>query len=644
MDTLHFTVGMAGHIDHGKTSLTKALTNIETDRLKEEKERNISIELGYAPLELGEGMEVSIIDVPGHERFIRQMIAGVAGIDMVILVVAADEGVMPQTREHVEILNFLGIEHALVALTKISRVEEEMLELVEEDVKEQLEGTIFAEAPMISVDSLDGTGIDKLRATIKQELEKTEIRDVRGAFRLPIDQVFTVQGQGTVVRGTVYEGYVEKNSSLVVLPAGLEVKARQIQVHHHDKERAVAGQRAAINLGGISRHELKRGDVLVSSRNFVVTDTIDVTMTTVKSLRMPLKQRSPIKLHIGTTEVMGKIIFFDRNELEDGREEVLCQFRLDHKIVTKRGDRFIVRRPTPVETVGGGWVIDPKGEKYRFGNETMAMLGRKKESTPIERIIFILTEEKLLSKKDILKFTSLDEAAFDEAVAGDEARTKVDVMPGGYYALIRDRDEIINAITEKLALFHEEYPLRAGINKAEIIQSLTGLYPKRLLDYVIEKAAEEGKFDRRGQFIALGDFTPHYPKAWKTRMANAEEAMAQDGIEVKPFTEYAEKEGIPAKETEEFKQHLIQTEKGYPLDEQLLISKQAMLDAVRQVHKETAGTFTLQEAKSVLGLSRKYLVPLLEQWDNIGITVRGGQERKWVATKLDELIKEETPK
>src|SRR5690606_27247707 len=243
----YFTIGMAGHIDHGKTTLTKALTNVDTDRLKEEKERGISIEPGYAPLQTEDGAHVSIVDVPGHERFIRQMIAGVAGIDLVILVVAADEGVMPQTEEHLEILQFLGIERCIVAITKIDRVDELMLELVTEDIRDRLTGTIFEEAPYVLVDSLSGKGIEELKTAIFQELKQVQIRDAYGSFRLPIDQVFSVQGQGTVARGTIYEGSVRKGSQLTVLPKGLSVKARQIQVHNEEQESARAGQRTAIN-------------------------------------------------------------------------------------------------------------------------------------------------------------------------------------------------------------------------------------------------------------------------------------------------------------------------------------------------------------------------------------------------------------
>ncbi len=381
---------MAGHIDHGKTTLTKALTNVDTDRLKEEKERQISIELGFAPLFEDKEVQISVIDVPGHERFIRQMIAGVAGIDLVVLVVAADEGVMPQTREHLDILGFLGIRNGIVAITKIDRVDEEFIDLVKDDIFEELQGTVFESSPFVLVDSLSKKGINELKELIVSTLKNQEMRDAKGAFRLPIDQVFTVKGQGTVVLGTVYEGTVEEGQALMIMPKGIEVRARQLQVHHQPAKQAFAGQRAAINLSNVAKEDLERGDVVVSSEHFNVTRTIDVAIRVVEDLDYMVKQRMPIKCHIGTAEVMGRIVFFDRNELKEENGEILCQLRLEEEVVTKRGDRFILRLPSPQETIGGGWVIDPRGEKYRFGVQTIEELEKKKIGSPKERIVAAL--------------------------------------------------------------------------------------------------------------------------------------------------------------------------------------------------------------------------------------------------------------
>lgn len=626
--TRNYTIGMAGHIDHGKTSLTKALTNVDTDRLKEEKERNISIELGYAPLIIDDELLVSIIDVPGHERFIRQMIAGVAGIDLVILVIAADEGVMPQTKEHLEILSFLGIEKGIIAISKIDRVDEELLELVQEDIKDNLKGTVFENAPFVFVDSLSKKGLEELKIQIKKELEHIEMRDARGPFRLPIDQVFTVQGQGTVVRGTVYEGIVEKGSTLKVLPQGIPVKVRQIQVHHQQVDEAKAGQRAALNLGGISKQEVARGDVLVSSEHFLVTDTLDIASKFVSDLASPIKQRAPIKLHTGTTEVMGKIVFFDRNELIDEENEVVCQLRLDHTIVCKRGDRFILRRPTPVETVGGGWIIDPKGNKYRYGEDTVKMLLQKKEGTPNERILSLLKEKALMTFDALLRFSSMDKEELTAILEAEKGNTIFE-LSHNEYALYSDYQYIKNRIEEKISEYHEQFPLRQGFNKGEIFHLFLDQYPKKLIEFVIERLIQEQFLKKQEQYIQLAAFSQHYPEKWSKRMELAVHSMDKDEIEVHPFEQYVKEAGIPEQYKDDLKYYLLYSRKAAALDDHHLISMEAINKTAALLKSKTAEEFTVKDAKDILGLTRKYLIPLLELFDALKLTKRVEDKRKW---------------
>lgn len=629
MEETYYTIGMAGHIDHGKTAMTKALTNIDTDRLKEEKERGISIEPGYAPLKTEDGTHISIIDVPGHERFIRQMIAGVAGIDLVVLVVAADEGVMPQTEEHLEILQFLGIKQCIVAISKIDRVDEVMLELVQEDIQERLEGTIFDEAPYVLVDSLSGKGIEELKTAIFEGLKKVEFRDAYGSFRLPIDQVFTVQGQGTVVRGTIYEGAVRKGSQLTLLPKGLKVKARQIQVHHQDQEGARAGQRTAINLGGVDRDQVVRGDVLVASDHFLATDTIDVALTLAGGTFTPLKQRAPVKVHVGTSEVMGKIVFFDRNELESTTDEVLCQIRLDDEIVVRHGDRFILRRPTPVETLGGGWVIQPKGGKYRFGDDTVAMLRNMKEGTPEDLIEDALVKNILLDLQGLIKGTSLDEAAINEAIAkGIEDGRILQVSPQKYsmaktFAKLKDETE------GRLASYHGEFPMRTGIPKAELIQSLSAGYPKPFIEYSLNALSEQKEVNKIGQFIALASFAPHLPKQWKARMEGVISALEKDGLQAKKWPEYFEGTPLPKSDIPDFTQYLLEDGQAYRLEDDTLIHQTAFAESVAKLKGGTGAAFGLKEAKDALDVSRKYLIPFLELLDALELTAREEEQRRW---------------
>ncbi|MBB5174452.1 selenocysteine-specific translation elongation factor [Texcoconibacillus texcoconensis] len=621
-----YTIGMAGHIDHGKTTLTKTLTDIDTDRLKAEKERNISIELGYAPFHLSEDTQVSIVDVPGHEKFIRQMIAGVAGIDLVLLVVAADEGVMPQTVEHLDILRLLGINEGMIVVTKKDQVDEEMIELVEEDIRASIEGTFFEGTELVFVDSLTKEGIDTLKNMIEQHLTQVEPRDTRGAFRLPIDQVFTVHGQGTVVRGTVYEGTVHEGDVLEVLPSEKKVRARQLQVHHEKRTVGQAGQRVAVNLGGISNDELKRGDVLVSTQHYFTTETIDIHLDTVHQLAFPLKQRMLTKLHIGTAEVFGTLVFFDRNESAED-EGILCQLRLQEPIVTKRGDRFILRRPTPVETIGGGIVIDPKGEKYKFGEGTIKMLERKREGTPAERILDTLKIEKSATVQLLVEETGIIEDEVKELVA-DFIEQGVIINIGSTYLLNNVYEEIVEVMEADLLEFHENYPMRQGKNKAELIQDLLH-YGNELADLAIEKAAKDGRVKKDGQYISALDFVSVYPSAWRKRMEQVENTLKEQGLNVEVWGYILENAGIPERLHEELRHFLLRKKRAIALDDKHLVSYESWLEAIEKLYEKTGDAFNLQEAKSILNVTRKYLVPLMEQLDERGLTKRIENERFW---------------
>jgi selenocysteine-specific elongation factor len=625
LEKRYFTIGMAGHIDHGKTSLTKALTNVDTDRLKEEKERQISIELGFAPLYEDNDIQISVIDVPGHERFIRQMIAGVAGIDLVVLVVAADEGVMPQTQEHLDILGFLGIKNGIIAITKIDRVDEEFIDLVKDDILGELQGTVFEHSPFVLVDSLSKKGIDELKHLIINTLKEQAMRDAKGAFRLPIDQVFSVKGQGTVVRGTVYEGSVEEGQSLKIMPRGIEVRARQLQVHHQPASKAFAGQRVAINISGVSKEELERGDVLVSSEHFIVTNTIDVAIRVVEDLDYMVKQRMPIKLHIGTTEVMGRIVFFDRNELKEENGEILCQLRLEEEIVTKRGDRFILRRPSPQETIGGGWVIDPRGNKYRFGEKTIEELEKKKVGTPAERITAALYEAKSLPLIEIVKRTSLDEETVKKQVASDEFI----LYNGKEYTLPLLVDRIEDEMIDRLEAFHQEFPMKQGVNKAELLQNLQSKYPKGLLDFVVENSIVKGSIARKGQFVYMASFAPHVAKSWQKRVENLLMDLKNDGLKTQYIADYLKKAGIPDSLAHDLKKFLEEQELVVPLDDQYFYHSEVFNSAVQKLKSGTGAEFEVGAAKDLLDLSRKYMIPFLERLDAKGLTKRVENKRVW---------------
>lgn len=624
----YYTIGLAGHIDHGKTTLTGALTGVDTDRLKEEKERNISIEPGFAPFQLSDDMTVSIIDVPGHERFIRQMIAGVAGIDLVVPVVAADEGVMPQTREHLEILSLLGIQRSVIAITKADMVEEDMLSLVQEDILEYIKGTGFEGAKIHVVDGKSGRGVAELKNSLHAFLINTPSRNKAGALRLPIDQVFTLQGHGTIARGTIFDGELKEGELVTLLPDRLEARVRQIQTHSTKVEHAFAGQRVAVNLAGPDRQQMVRGQVIVNSNHYPVTSTIDLSFTKALTMSHDLKQRAEVTVHIGTAEVRGTIVFFDRNTLEAGnREELFCQIRLHEPITAKKGDRVIIRRPSPVETIGGGSILNVAGEKYKFGTETIAKFEQMLKGSPAEQLEQILESEQLLSKEQVMQQVGISEEAFHQ-LKDDEYLIFID---GG----VTSRNvftRVVESLHKNLQAAHERYPMRKGPQKAEVVQELKKTYPKKVIDAVLSNQLEE-ELIQKGPYLSMRTFQPSLPAAWKTRMTKVLKHLEEQGVNVSPVDRLIDEQQIPDPYKTELKNYMLEEEVAVKLTDELYVHEANWKRTIATLKEGTDQAFTLQEAKDVLHVSRKYLVPILEKLDNEGYTVRKDQERYWRVEK-----------
>ncbi|MDM5316398.1 selenocysteine-specific translation elongation factor [Fictibacillus sp. b24] len=629
MTVKYYTIGMAGHIDHGKTTLTKALSGVDTDTLKEEKERKITIEPGFAPFPLTDEINTSIVDVPGHEKFIRQMIAGVAGIDLVLLVIAADEGVMPQTREHFEILSYLGIETGVIVVTKSDLIDEEMRLLVEEDIGELTRSTAFATFPVHFVDSISMSGIDDLKNEIGQLLQGTQTRSSQGPFRMPIDHIFTVKGQGTVVRGTVYEGEVREGDDLIIEPGNDKVKIRKLQVHKQDVNSAKAGQRAALNLSGGSRTAWKRGHVLLSPHVFSTTDMIDIVLSTGNGWDGKIKQRAPVKFYTGTSEVMGKLVFFDRNELENNSHQIFCQVRLDEEIVTKRGDKYIIRRPSPEETIGGGEVIDPNGSIYKFGTNTIELLKSKYEGTPQERVLHTLEKEGSLTEIDLKKLTGFEEQDFNEAIYQLLELNSIHQIQGYYFAALT-LERVQSEWIDRLKQFHEENPLRQGIPKAEAVQYLKGKLHPKVVNGLIDQWIETSIISVTDQFVHLSDFKPDFPQKWSMRMSQVLERLEEMKLEPDDLLSLFKSQQLPEELYNDYKYHLIKTNHAVVLFDEVLLSKSAFDTAVEQLRSKTNGSFTVQEAKVALDTSRKFLIPFLECLDTNGYTIRDSNVRKWV--------------
>ncbi|MFS0782140.1 selenocysteine-specific translation elongation factor [Bacillus sp. 1P06AnD] len=621
----HVTIGMAGHIDHGKTSLTKALTNIETDTLKEEKEREISIELGFAPFFQSNEMNISIIDVPGHEKFIKKMIAGVSGIDMMILVVAADEGVMPQTKEHLAILDFLRISSGMVVLTKCGLVESGFLDIVKEDINRELAGSIFQSAAIFEVDSLTGEGIEALKQAIIVHAQELPFKQNDGPFRLPVDSAFTIKGQGTVVRGTVNEGSLREGEAVYLLPSGAESKARQIQVHNKKASYVCAGQRAAVNLPTIAVDQVKRGDVLVASLSFPISDCLDVSLSIVRGV-IRIKQRMQVACYIGTAEVMGKIVFFDRKEAGSSKGDILCQLRLEKKVVAKRGDAFIIRRPSPPETIGGGWIVDPHGGKYKFGQETMCGLQRKKEGSEVERLRDILKQKGSASVEELSLYSSLPVERIRPLIKDDDFFLEYEK---NHFAGVHFVEEVQAGIVEAIEAYHVQNPMKQGMPGAELMQKLSPKGSAVFIRFMLENGAGDGIWENNGQLLFLSGFAPHIPDKWRTKVGHMLDEMKNDGMKVTYLNVYAERQNIPEPIFFELKPFLAESGILIPLTDVYYVVRDSFEQSIKELKEQTGNSFTIAEAKQILGLTRKHMIPLLELLDAEKITVRKDNRREW---------------
>ena len=493
----HVILGTAGHIDHGKTALVKALTGVDTDRLKEEKERGITIELGFTFLDLPSGIRMGIIDVPGHEKFVKHMVAGVWGIDLVALIIAADEGVMPQTREHLDICRILKVKKGLVVLTKTDLVDPDLLELVREEVTEIVKDTFLKEAPILAVSSITGEGIPELISTLDRLSKEIEERSSDGLFRLPIDRVFVMKGFGTVVTGTMVSGSLSLGETVEILPTGIEGKVRNLHVYNRPVEKAVAGQRAAVNLQGIETSAVERGDVLVRTHTLTPTQLVDVYLEYLPSAQRPLKHRTKQRFHIGTILTTASIFLLDREELVPG-EGAFVQLRLEQPVVAVPHDRFVIRGSGVIQTLGGGVVLDTHPVKH------------KRYSPPVIEDLNVLkdgSDEQALSQH-ILR-SGMGGISFDELL------NRVAMPPSEMQAIIKkmvERGDILLVDPEKLKViatqqyqglremilaqlkeFHQRFPMKSGLAKEELRTKLPMEVDVKLFQILINELMQSKK-------------------------------------------------------------------------------------------------------------------------------------------------------
>ena len=495
-------IGTAGHIDHGKTTLIKALTGRNTDRWEEEQRRGITIDLGFTYFDLPSGDRAGIIDVPGHERFINNMVAGVVGMDMVLLVIAADEGIMPQTREHMDILNLLGIEKSIIVLNKCDLVDEEWMELVEEEVKEELEGTFLEHAPVVKVSAATGEGLEVLIDTISQMTsDEMMTKDISTIPRLPIDRAFTLSGFGTIITGTLVSGTITKDDLLEMYPIGKECKIRSIQVHGQDRKECYAGQRVAINLSNVKKREIKRGCVLAPPNSMKNTDLLDVRLNVLESSMRVLTNHTRLHFFTGTSEILCRAVLLDKEEIGPG-ESGYVQLRLEEEIAVRRGDKFVVRFYSPMETIGGGVILEPNpGVKKRFQENVIEELKRKESGSSADVIELHVREREdtLITTAELAKLTalSIDEVQEDISELLSQGLVQVFAMRKDTYVWHAESIRAAKQTLDKaLREYEEKYPYRYGMKKAEVQMTYFQKIKPNVFDKIVEMLIEEGCLKR----------------------------------------------------------------------------------------------------------------------------------------------------
>jgi selenocysteine-specific elongation factor len=628
----HVILGTAGHIDHGKTALVKALTGVDTDRLKEEKERGITIELGFTFLDLPSGIRLGIIDVPGHEKFVKHMVAGVWGIDLVALVIAADEGVMPQTREHLDICRLLKVKKGLVVLTKIDLVDRELLELVKEEVSEIVQDTFLKGAPILAVSSTTGEGVPQLLSTLDLLSKEIEGRSSNGLFRLPIDRVFVMKGFGTVVTGTMISGSLSLGETVQVLPSGKEGKVRTLQVYSRSVEKAMAGERAAVNLQGIETSAIQRGNVLIRPNTLKPTQLVDAYLEYLPDAPRPLKHRTRQRFHIGTTLTNASIFLLDREELGPG-EGGYVQLRLEQPVVALPQDRFVIRGSSAIQTIGGGVILDSHPDKHRrHSPSVIADLSLLKDGTSEQGLrqhihhsgMGGITLEELLNRVEMPP-SEIQSIIRKMAGKGDLLfidPEKLKVIEKGQYQGLKEM------VLAQLGEFHQRSPMKSGLSKEELrtklppevdvklfqilinelIQSKEVVLEKdklRLPGHQISSVDEKGLVKRVEGAVLKGGLQPPSPKELSGEWSEREE-------EVRAIFEHLVHEGVLVKVKSEIYFHRVPFEN----------LKEELVTYIKS-HQE----ITTPQFKEMTKASRKYAIPLIEYFDQIKLTLRLGEKR-----------------
>jgi selenocysteine-specific elongation factor len=634
----HIIVGTAGHIDHGKTALVKALTGIDADRLKEEKARGITIDIGFADLAIGD-YRFGFVDVPGHERFVKNMLAGAHGLDLVMLVVAADESVMPQTREHFDICRLLRVKAGLVALTKADMVDEELLELARAEVEDFVNGSFLEAAPIIAISSRSGQGIEELKQALVGLAAEIQPKNTTAVPRLPVDRAFSIKGFGTVVTGTLIAGELKVGDEVEVLPAGVRTRIRNVQVHGHDTERAFAGQRTAINLQGISLEQAERGSVLAPAGRLQATSMIDARLDLLASAPRPLLQRARVRLHHGTVEVMARVVILQAPDeaggvIEPGDSRIV-QLRLESAITALPGDRFIIRSYSPQMTIGGGVVIDALPEKHRLRDRTAYVwLERLEQAEATERAaLFIeMAGPRAMSAAEIATRIGATDAQINElAAALVRAGRVIEIANTPLVLLATESDEALAArVRAVLAEHHRREPLSLGMSREEVRERLFGTLRPEVFRAVINRLTEAGGVAAERETLRLSSHKPALSDADATAKQALEATFKAAGWQAPTLEEAAAGAGVKVEMARKLLTLLAAEQRIVRIGD--FVFHREAIDELKtrvQARKAISAKIDVAVFKEITGgLTRKYAIPLLEFLDRERVTRRIGNERE----------------
>jgi len=613
---MSFVLGTAGHVDHGKSVLVKALTGIDPDRLQEEKERGLTIDLGFAWLDLPSGRSVGIVDVPGHEHFIKNMLAGAGGIDVALLVIAADEGVMPQTKEHLAILDLLQIDKGIAVITKKDIVDEELLELVTLEVSEVLAGTTLAEAPTVAISALTGEGLPELVSTIDMILDSAIPKKDIGRPRLHIDRVFTMSGFGTVVTGTLADGSLSKGQEIAILPRGLTARIRGLQSHKQKIDTALPGNRVAVNLSGVATSQLTRGDVVTTPGWLTPTRAFDVKLRLLPSVPHPLPHNANITFHHGATEVLGKVRLLDRDKLEPG-ETTWAQLLLTQPIAAIKDDRFIIR--SPQDTLGGGQIVGSRAKRHRrFRPDVIEGLVARESGTAEHIILAVIQEEEPVELEKLIALCNLPRGEAEAAIKMLSNQKKV-VILGEMELLFSAQGWEKLEKQSRLAVqkYHQQFPLRHGPSKEELRGKLKT--PTKLFPYVLEQLIRNGALIDAGPMVRLPE---HTPQPTTKQQAEAEAFLGR--LAHNPYLPSLDP--IPEPDLLNL---LIEQHSVVKVSDDVIFLTSTYDRMIEEIitHIKSHGKVTVAEVRDLFHTSRKYALALMEYLDAKKITRRIGDER-----------------